>query len=261
VTKQAGDASRLARQAADEGADAVIAYGGDGTVMEVATGLRGTGVPMGVLPGGTANVVALELGLPTDLAGACAMLVSANTIVRPVDMIGVGDQAFLVRVSCGLEAAMVEGADREKKDRMGWLAYALAGLQALRDPQPVRYRLTLDGLPVEAEGLTCMVANSGLIGKTTFSLAPNVSVYDGILDLLVIRAADLTSVVALAASVVSGGPEPEPLLHWQAREITVEASVEQTVQGDGELIGTTPVSVHVLPGAVGVIVPAPAEPA
>jgi YegS/Rv2252/BmrU family lipid kinase len=255
ITKQSGDAVRLAQAAAAAGADIVAAYGGDGTVMEVASGLRGTGVPLAILPGGTANVMALDLGIPADLAGACALLISQNWTVRPVDMIQAGEHTCLVRVSCGLEAAMIEGADQEMKGRLGWLAYALSGLQALREPQVARYRLTLDGQSLETEGLTCIVANTGLIGKTTFSMAPNITVSDGLLDVIVIRSADLASVVALAASVVAGAQEPEPLLHWQACEIVIASDPAQTVQGDGEMIGQTPIEVKVLPQAVDVIVP------
>ena len=108
ITKQAGDAELYARQAAAQGVDVVAAYGGDGTVAEVASGLAGTGVPMAILPGGTANVMSVELGIPTDLAAACRVACDPNHTIRAVDMGLVNDHHFILRVGIGFEAAMVE---------------------------------------------------------------------------------------------------------------------------------------------------------
>jgi diacylglycerol kinase family enzyme len=201
--------------------------------------------------------MALELGIPPDMPGACAMVAGGNWTVRPVDLGRVGENYFLVRVSSGLEADMVEGADRDLKTRVGWLAYALSALQALRDPQAARYHLTLDGQEVETEGLSCIVANSGMIGKTNWSLAPNISVSDGLLDVLVIRRADLSALLSMAASVVGGTTESEPVQHWQAREISVVSEPEQSVQCDGEMKGRTPIKASIEAQAIRFIVPTP----
>ncbi len=254
ITKEAGDAQRMAREAARAGADVVGAYGGDGTVMEVASGLVGTDVPMAVLPGGTANVMSVELGIPSDLTMAASLVVGGNA-VRAVDMGQVGDQLFLLRVGIGFEAQMVEGAARELKDRWGTLAYALSALQALRDPVIAHYSLTLDGQQVQTEGMTCILANAGNLGRPGLSLAPNIDVSDGLLDVVVIRSADLPSLLAVAASVVRGAETAEPMLHWQAREVTVVADPPQTVQADGEVLDPTPVSARIIPQAVKIIVP------
>src|SRR3712207_2296246 len=114
ITNKAGDARRFAREAAEAGVDVVAAYGGDGTVMEVASGLVGTTCPLAIFPGGTANVMSLELGISSDLAEASAMVCSDQCAVVPIDMGQLGDeQFFILRVGTGLEADMVEGADRE----------------------------------------------------------------------------------------------------------------------------------------------------
>lgn len=257
ITKQAGDARRLAQEAAAAGADVVGVYGGDGTVMEVASGLIGSGVPLAIFPGGTANVMSLELGIPSDLAEAVALVCSDEYLVRDVDMGQVGEGFFILRIGIGIEADMVIGADREAKDRLGWLAYVLSGLQALRDPQVVRYTLTLDGMRVETKGLTCIVANAGNLGLSGFSLAQAIDISDGLLDVIVIRQADLGSLLSLAAGVVMGAEVPAPLEHWQAREITVAADPSQSIEGDGEDIGQTPVEVKIIPRAVRIIVPKP----
>ncbi len=258
VTKRQGDAHRFAREAVRAGADAVAVNGGDGTVMEVASGLMNSNVPLAILPGGTANVMSVELAIPSDITEACALLVSDNVAtVRPVDMGEVGEHTFMLRVGMGLEAAMVENADRDLKARVGSLAYFLSGLQALNNPQVARYLLTLDGKEIEVEGITCMVANSGNMGTPNLSMAQNIDISDGLLDVLVIRRGDLGALLSLAASVMTGNEPAEPFQHWQARDIRVVAAPIQSVQVDGEILTQTPVEIKVLPHVLKVIVPKP----
>jgi diacylglycerol kinase (ATP) len=255
ITKSSGDGRRLAQQAARSGVDLLLVNGGDGTVMECASGLIGTSIPLVILPGGTANVMAHELGVPFDLKEAITLAVNPHAGVRPIDMAQIGDEHFLLRAGMGFEAAMVEGADRELKDRVGLLAYGISALQALADPPIARYRLYLDGTIQEAEGLACIVANSGHLGAGGLVLSPKIDISDGLLDVLVITRADLPSLVSLLASVVGGDPEPPVLEHWQVRKVRVESDPPQTVQIDGEILAKTPVTIQVMPKAVKVLVP------
>lgn len=255
ITKDIGDGRKLAQAAAEAGADIVAVHGGDGTVMEVASGLIGTGIPIAILPGGTANVMAAELGVPNDLTEACALIANPEASLRYVDMGQVGDHYFALRCSMGFEAAMVEGADRDLKDRVGVLAYGLSALQALADPTIARYQLWLDGLELEMEGLTCIIANSGTMGAPGILLAPNIAIHDGLLDVVVVRKADLPSLVSLAASVVGGTENQGNMAHWQVKEVRVTSDPPQSVQADGEIIGQTPIEAKVLPQAMRVIVP------
>lgn len=257
VTKKEGDARRYAREAVEAGVDIVAVYGGDGTVMEVASGLIGSDTPLAIFPGGTANVMSVELGISSDLAEACALVCSDEHETVEIDMGQVSEeQNFILRVGIGFEAEMVEGADRTLKDRVGSLAYALAGLQALRDPTVSRYRLTIDGEPIESEGISCLICNSGNVGKAGFALSPRVSVRDGLLDVFVLRKAEIPSLLAVARHVVSGDEAHwRDLQHWQGHEVSVEADPPQEVQADGEALGTTPVFARVKPASVRVIVP------
>lgn len=256
ITKRAGDAQRLARAAAQAGADLVGVYGGDGTVMEAANGLIGTQTPLAIFPGGTANVIAIELGIPLDPAQACQLVTGhAPSLLRAVDLIQVGDQYFALRVGTGLEAQMVEGAPRAMKDLMGVLAYGLSALQALREPRATRYALTLDGRTVESEGVACTIVNASNLGAPGLYLAPNVDLSDGLLDVFVLKRADMGALIAWGASTAVGNPNPMLLQRWQAREVTLNSDPPLTVQGDGELIGRTPVTARAVPQAVRVLVP------
>jgi len=262
LTHRPGDARALAQAAVQNGAQALAVYGGDGTVMEAASGLAALGsrLPLLILPGGTANVMSVELGLPTDPVLACQLLAQPETsALRAVDMIRYRDQFFWLRLGTGLEAQMVAGADRSLKDVLGVLAYGVSFMQALNTPLTARYRLTLDGEALESEGVACLIANSAHFGASGLSLAPHVDVSDGWLDVFVIRNSDLSSLWALATSMMTGESDYATLLRWTARTITLEADPPLTVQGDGELIGPTPLTVQIAPGAVNVIVPAPAN--
>src|SRR5690349_10271394 len=130
ITKKAGDARKYAQQAVAEGVDAVGVYGGDGTVMEAASGLIGTNTPLAIFPGGTANVTSIELGIPSKLDEAVTLVCSTARDYRWMDMGKLGDLLFLGHVGIGLEANMHETADRPMKDQLGFLAYPIAALRA-----------------------------------------------------------------------------------------------------------------------------------
>ncbi len=260
VTTEAGDARKYAEQAVAAGVDAVAVYGGDGTVMEVASGLIGSAMPLAILPGGTANVMSIELGIPGNLADATALLCDPTQGSRLVDMGMVGDTPFFGHVAIGLEAEMHQTADRTMKDRYGFLAYPIAALQSLFDRPVSRYTITMDEEKVEMEVLNCIVTNLGSIGMLGASLANNIDVSDGLLDVVLIRKADVASLSALVGSV-TGLTDPANLLpHWQVHNVSVIADPPQKVTVDGELLGSTPVYIRVLPSAIRVIVPASAVP-
>jgi diacylglycerol kinase (ATP) len=253
ITKESGDAERLARQAAASGVDVVAAYGGDGTVMEVAQGLFGSDTPLAILPGGTANLMSVELGVPKNLAQAAAIAADPKSRVRMVDAGLFGGQThFLLRVGLGFAARKVEIADRDLKDRFGIMAYSIGALKALGSTETANYRLTLDGQEYETQGFTCLVDNAGNIGFAGLGLK-SILVDDGLLDVIIVRDRRIRSWIAAGAGLSGTKLNPEYVLHWQAREITIEADPPQPVQMDGEMVGETPVSIRVVPGLVRVL--------
>jgi diacylglycerol kinase family enzyme len=131
----------------------------------------------------------------------------------------------------------------------------VSAAQALREPTVASYRLTIDGGSIETEGITCIVANSGSMGTTGLSLSTRIDPGDGLLDVVVVRKADLASLVKVAASIVAGKEGAEPLQHWQGREIHVAVDPPQTVTVDGEIVEANPLDIRVVPQAIQVIVP------
>ncbi len=273
-TKKWGDGATLTRRALDEGADVVAAYGGDGTVAEIGGVLAGSGVPLAILPGGTANVMAVELGIPLPFGEAINVICYEELTLRPVDVGKVDDRHFMLRLSMGLEARMVEGADRNLKDRLGTLAYAFSAMKAISTPKVIRYEFEIDGKSLSEEGIACVIANSANLGRAGWQLSPDVKVSDGMLDVFVINDRSLPTVMSLISGIlgqetkpveaeeVGAEPsQPRPIRHWQAKEVVVHSTPASSVQCDGEMIGDTPKKISVLAAAVRVVVPPPPLPA
>ncbi len=257
MTKEAGDGIRLAKEAAAAGVDAVAVYGGDGTVREVTTGLLGTNVPILILAGGTANALALALGVPTDLATAANMLACGDCTVKQVDVGLVNGECFLIGVGIGIPGELAETADREAKDRLGVFAYFFSSIQALRNAETVNYRVTLDGETFETEGVSAVILNAGQFGIPGVTIAPSIDMSDSKLDLLIFKSKSLPALVSLAAAVVRQDEQTAQYDLYQGREIKVEPLPLQPVQVDGEVLEPGPVTAEIIPCAARYIVPAP----
>jgi YegS/Rv2252/BmrU family lipid kinase len=253
VTKGAGDAARFTVDALHTGVDVVAVYGGDGTVMEVAGSLVGTRTPMAILPGGTANLMAVELGIPRHLARAAQIAAREDSITRLVDIGKAGDRYFLLRVGVGFSARKVEAASREMKDRLGILAYSVGAMQALRASKVARFSFSLDGRSAQCEAIGCLVDNAGNMGLPGLSHAPDVSVSDGVLDVFALRAVRPAAPARRRSPARQRVTGAEIAQHWKARQITITTDPLLPVQGDGEMWGTTPISISVQPGAVRVL--------
>jgi YegS/Rv2252/BmrU family lipid kinase len=253
LTQESGDAERFAQEAVKAEVDAVAAFGGDGTVMEVARGVMGSQVPMAILPGGTANLMSVELGIPKDLNQAAKIIASPESDIKAIDVGEIGDTHFLLRVGLGIAAQKVELADRELKDRYGIMAYSIAALKAMKDAKQVKYYFNLDGEEFEEEGVTCLVDNAGNFGVAGFSASKNISVFDGLLDVILVRDRSFQSFVSVGKSVATSTPTQDTVHHWQAKEITITTDPPQSIQVDGEVGWETPVKIKVVPGAVRVL--------
>jgi len=273
ITHQPGDGRRLAEVALNQGYEVIAAYGGDGTVAEVASGLIGTQIPFAILPGGTANVLSLELGIPADLAAAAALACGAQASLRQIDAGQICGKHFLLRAGLGFEAAMIEQADRALKDRYGMLAYWWSAMQNLRQPQIFEYQMKLDGKEITSRGITCGIANAGNLGVAGLHFGSTIDISDGLLDVLIIEEVSWRALFDIL-SRTWGKPETKTTLdmanmsvlqetfseavhHWQARTIEISTEPVQAIQYDGEVYKppAAPIQVEVLPQAISVLVP------
>lgn len=258
LTQPGVSGKRLAQKAVEAGADLIVAYGGDGTVQNVMSGLIGHDVPLAILHGGTGNAMASELNIPADLAQATSLIFEDHNL-RGVD-VGKATREdepeepgyFMLRAGVGLHTTITATATRDSKDRFGNLAYVLASLRSLADAEPVTFNLSINGENISVEGLLCMITNSASIGgPQSFRFVADVDPCDGVLDVLVFDA----SFESIMNSIV----EPERALfvqRWPSRDdITIRTPSPLPVTLDGEAFGQTPVTVMVVPQAVQVIVP------
>jgi YegS/Rv2252/BmrU family lipid kinase len=256
LTHKFGDATRLAKQAAESGVDLVAAYGGDGTQMEVANGLLGTGVPQAILPGGTGNAMAHELKVPINLRQAAELIVNSPKRCA-VDLARIGDQIFMLRAYTGLSAD--NAASRESKNKYGQLAYVQAALKFIRNVPETHFRATVDGEVIVGEALIVFILNAGSIGGVMGIEIPEVgevSVSDGYLDLYAITKG-LKPLRAISKYLLHRENDANVGVYsWKGQEITIEAATEQDVWIDGEIGGKTPFTVVALPQALEIVVPA-----
>jgi YegS/Rv2252/BmrU family lipid kinase len=256
LTKREGDAFRFAQELQEKGAPVLAVCGGDGTVKEVARALAHTNLPVAILPGGTGNAMAVELGVPLDLAAAARLACAAPAVIRPVDMGQIGEHLFILRASMGLETELLKGTKREMKDQLGGLAYPLTALQQISALPFVHYRILVDGALHETTGAGCAIANSAQMGVSGLTLAQGTSVSDGLLDVVIIKQVDVNLIASLAASNLLGENLSLEIEHWQGREIVVEADPPQEVAIGADVVARTPVTARVVPNALKIIVPA-----
>jgi YegS/Rv2252/BmrU family lipid kinase len=187
----------LAREARERGFDLVVAAGGDGTVSAAASGLVDSETPLGIIPLGTANVLARELGIPVDLEAACRLLAGAHGI-KHVDAMRVGDHYYLTQVGVGLDALMIRDTKREAKRRFGRIAYLWTASTRLLGFQPRKFYLAVDGRKCRHRALQVLVANGGILGQPPFRWGPDIRPDDGRLDVCIIRARNLLDYLRIA---------------------------------------------------------------
>lgn len=258
-TRGAGDAVRFAREAAEQGYRSVVAVGGDGTVGEVITGLAGTGVPLGIIPKGTGNQVAFNLGIPRSVEHAVDVVVNGRA--EPMDLGQVAEgRYFAVAAGTGVDAEIVALATRELKDRWGFGAYIYAILKVASAPPATRYRITADGQELELDASMVLVANMGMVVTNPqtlrFRLAPEGTHRDGRLDLCIFAPRTATHAARMLWRMYRqrfGGDER--MIFLQARDILIETEPTVLTEADGEPLGQTPLRARAIPGGINVLVP------
>ncbi len=252
-TQGAGDAATRAAEAVRESA-VVVAVGGDGTVAEVATGLRGSSVPLGIVPAGSTNIIARELKIPTDPTRAAALIFGAHRLVRR-DLGMCGDRVFLHMAGAGIDSRFFNATNLGLKRRIGWLAYLPAAGQSLRMP-PVRFSLVVDGQQVEVTSSLVVVANGGSIIAPRLRLNPLIRADDGLLDLLIFTATERLALARTLTSLVSLRLNQSPyVIRIPARTVEMTAEPSLAIQLDGDVVDRTPARFTIAPAAIEIIAP------
>lgn len=236
--------------------DLVIVGGGDGTLNAAADAVAACGLPLGVLPLGTANDLARTLGLPLDLAAACATIADGRT--RRIDLGVVNGKRFFNVASLGLGVQVARRLTGEAKRRWGALGYAMAARDAWRAARSFRVQVACDGQTSTLRSLHLAVANGRHYGGG-MTAAPDAAIDDGQLDLWSLRPMSPWRLLSLLPALRRGdhGADPE-VDAMRGRTIVVETERPMPINTDGELTTHTPARFEVAPGALAVFAPPPA---
>ncbi len=264
-TTQTGDGIRLAREAVASGFQAVVAVGGDGTVNEVANGIVGSPVALGVLPLGTANVWAKEMGLPLgDIVTAARLLADAD--VRLIDVGEVRGPAIAPRIfvlwsGVGLDALITKDIEpqREMKRRFGALYFWLVGMRDAWTFRGKRAVLQVENKRIRKRIILALAANAQLYGGIV-RIAPNARLDDGSLDLVVFKGTGVWATAFHLVRVFLGMHLRDPRVeNYRLACVSIDGK-NLPVHVDGEPIGYAPVEIRVRPSALNVLVPKTANP-
>lgn len=255
VLSDGEDVEALVRSSDAESPDLVIASGGDGTVAGVANALSRPGTHLGIVPTGTANVLARELGIPLEVEPALDVIAAGHA--RPVDAMVVGDRLALCRIAFGLIGEVGQETTSEAKQRFRGLAYAWNALPRIIDSPERLFELKLDGRSLATRASCLIVTNVGLVGWGEMRWGPEVRADDGRIDVLAIHTSSITENLEVVWNALGGDvASAEGASHFSAaRSVRVRSSAEVAVVADGEALPGGDVEIEVRPHALMVRAP------
>ena len=224
--------------------DLVVAVGGDGTVAETLTAIDRARTPVGIMAGGSTNIIALELGVPADPATAAALIFGDHEVVE-MDAATCNGETFLHMAGAGFDSRIFDNTSRTQKQRFGWLAYLPSAAHSLRLP-PARFRVTTDSATFELTSPMVVVANGAGIIRPGLPIYPGIVNNDGLLDLIAVTATAPSDIASVLARFASRRMHRSPhILHARSRTVRIEAEPVMPIQLDGNVSGTTPALIEV----------------
>jgi YegS/Rv2252/BmrU family lipid kinase len=256
TTTSHGDARRVAEQARSQGFDILVSHGGDGTAMQVAAGIAGTGIALGLVPGGTGNVLAGNLRIPRTTAGAARALLTSRPhqidlgVVQRSD----GPHYFAVAAGTGFDAQLMADTALAAKRRWKVGAYLARAMLTLSSVRSAVHQVTIDGKTHEVRSAMLLVLNCGQLPPGFLRLRETLAPDDGWLDVVALDADGAWQAASAVFSLLRGNGKR---VWWgRGREVRVEVPIgaSRLVQLDGEVIGETPFEAKLLPGALAVLV-------
>ncbi len=234
----------------------VVAVGGDGTVSSVAHALVGTEVPLGIVPAGTGNLVARELGIPLDVTAAVKLIAGQHRL-RKIDAMEIAGRTYLLNAGVGINAEVIDRTSRLGKSLFGRSAYVGTAVWKVLQAKPQRLEITVDGETRTYEATDVLISNCGTLARVLHPNCPDIRADDGQVDVCIICMKMPLEYpwYYLRKSLFPG--HVNRIIHEMSakKSVVVRSDVPISVQADGDIICTTPVTVTVQPNAVAVMVP------
>jgi YegS/Rv2252/BmrU family lipid kinase len=258
ITTAECEPGELAKKAISRGAASIIGSGGDGTLSAIAAALMGTNIPLGVISRGTANAFANALNLSTTIPEACESIVAGNTKV--VDMAVCNGLPMVLLVGIGFEAETVDLADRDAKNRLGMLAYILAGFKQVGNLNQFEVEIELEDKIIAVSAAAITIANAAPATSILAQGSAGVVFDDGMLDLTIVATTKPLIAIATAFDLLSStlrgmASQREEVGFLRSKRFKITAEPPQKVVLDGEIIGMTPIEVECIPGGLTLFVP------
>lgn len=253
-----GDARRLASEAVAAGMDAVAVFGGDGTTMQAASSMVGTDVALALIPGGTGNLLAGNLRIPSSPQRAAEILVRGFSRRLDLGRLEASGEQHYFAVACGagFDAQIMAETSTALKQRWGFGAYIATSLRLINEMRSHRFHIRVDGAEYEANAAAVLVANCAEVLPPILRFGDGVRPDDGLLDVVVLRADGLADGVQAIWHLIRRAEGPDSRVgHVRGREIHVETEIPVPLELDGDLAGHTPFTATVVPGAIRVMVP------
>ena len=260
-TRRSGDAISFGRAAARQ-SDLVIAVGGDGTVSEVANGMLGGHARLAIIPTGSTNVVARSFNIPNEPRGAARALLGSLED-RTIDVIRIGNRIAIHMVGCGFDAQMMADAAPTLKRAAAWMAYVPAAIKHVTG-SPWTFTITIDNQTISTVAKMVLVANGAFVLDPRFAVGRNIRSDDGLLDVIVFTPPNLAATTEIASRLAIGQIDRSQYVRqYKGKYIRIEGDPIAPVECDGDVVGTTPVEMSIMPAAITLLVPAGnlAEPA
>lgn len=254
------DVSERVQARLPEGWECVAAVGGDGTVAAAAHALVGGGVPLGIVPVGTGNLVARELGIPLSLDESVSLL-AGSPGVRRIDAMRIAGRTFLLNAGVGINAEVIDQTSRLGKSLFGRSAYVGTAVWKVLQAKPQRIELTVDGDTRVYEATDVAISNCGILAKGLNPNGPDVRADDGKIDVCVLCMKTALEYPWYYFLRWVAPRHVNQIVHELVahERVSVRSAAPLVVQADGDIVGATPIEVEVLPSALSVLVPA--EPA
>lgn len=250
-TSSPGHATRIANAASEADCDVVVAAGGDGTINEVANGLAGRGLPLAIIPLGTANVLAAEIGLPSSASELARSILDGSAITLHPGM--ANGRQFLMMAGIGFDAEVVAAVSPRQKRMLGKAAYVLQSLALLLRYRYPEFQVTVDGRTMTAKSV---IITKGRFYAGRHLCAPDACLTEPTFEVCIFRQGGALAVLRYGAALLFDRLPRHPQIELlSGRTISVRCDARLPIQGDGDYFGVLPLSAHIAPAPITVIGP------